>query len=81
MTLRYSKFIKELRNAKGWTAQDVVNRINEKYAPAIPVTAGQYYAWEEGESEPRAGFTKAVERVFEINLDADYFGFKEAKKP
>lgn len=81
MTLPYSRFIKELRKAKNWKAQDVADRINKKFAPAVPVTVEQYYSWEEGENEPRAGFTKAVEAIFEINLDPTYFGFKEARKP
>jgi transcriptional regulator with XRE-family HTH domain len=80
MTLRYAKFVKELRLAKIWTVQDVVDRINDKYAPEIPVTVSQYYTWEEGKTEPRTGFTKAVEGVFEITLGPDYYGFREAKR-
>lgn len=81
MGLKYSEFLKKAIKARGWKAEDVANRINEKWNPKFQVTTSQVYSFLEGENEPRCGFAKAVESLFEFNLDPTFYGFTENKKP
>jgi ribosome-binding protein aMBF1 (putative translation factor) len=79
MGLKYSSFLEELLEAKGWTKSELARKMTEEFQ--IEVKPEQVYAFFEGKNEPRAGFTKAVERVMGVNLHPRYYGFLDVRKP
>lgn len=79
MALEYGRFLRELREAKKLTNEQIAQMIEEKFGQ--PTRAGQVADFLRSQSEPRAGFAKAVESVLGVDLDPTYYGFGSNKKP
>lgn len=59
--------LKQLRESRGWTRQDVYDRIRDEYGDGLP--ASTLEKWESDISEPRASLAARLTRLYEVSLD------------
>ncbi len=63
----FSENLKKFRNAHNFSMDELVNRLNSKFA--IRFTKTTYARWESGETSPSIDHASAIANFFKVSLD------------